>query len=255
MNILIVNDDGIGSNGCWALFNSFHEKGHDVWMVVPKTEKSAISHAITLRDPLRIEKIQDRVWAVTGTPVDCVIMAFEELLPNDKSLKGNIDLVISGVNAGPNRGDDVLYSGTVAAAIEAMCFGYKAIAISLTSDPPYIWDTAIHALFYLLEKGIADFIDYREILNINIPNVKIEELQGYAVCQTGFRKYRDVLLKQKDNRNKDIYWIGGYNPIFEQSKHEIDYYVTKEKKVSISPLKIDFNNYEKIKLMEKKFNL
>ena len=258
MNILIVNDDGIEADGLWAIYNSMIQKNHNVWVVAPKTEKSATSHAVTLRDPLRVYKIRDKVWAVTGTPADCVILAIEELLMNDPDCPKNenknglpdIDLVISGINAGPNRGDDVLYSGTVAAAVEAMCFGYKAIALSITSQTNQKYETAVHAFNYLLDKGIMDFIEHREIININVPNVKIEELQGYVVCQTGFRRYRDVIIKQKDNRDNDIFWIGGYNPVFEDSVHELDYNVTKSIKVAISPLKIDLNSYEKMKIMQ-----
>ncbi|MCL2065114.1 MAG: 5'/3'-nucleotidase SurE [Candidatus Cloacimonetes bacterium] len=269
MNILLVNDDGIESRGIWTLYEAMIAKRHNVWLVAPKTEKSATSHAITLRDPLRVEKVRDRVWSVTGTPVDCVIMAFEELLRQEECLQLTksptnsqikmvdsinpdlkIDLVISGINAGPNRGDDVLYSGTVAAAIEAMCFGYKAIALSITSHSDQIYETAVFAINKLLENGIIDYIGHREIININVPNVAIDELKGFVVCQTGFRRYRDVLIKQKDNREKDIYWIGGYNPIYEISDYELDYFATKENKVSISPLKIDLTNYKKMVDME-----
>ena len=250
MNILLVNDDGIESKGIWALFHALEEKEHNVWIVAPKTEKSATSHSITLRDPLRIEKVQDKVWSVTGTPVDCIIMALEELLFTENGQPIEIHLVISGINAGPNRGDDVLYSGTVAAAIEAMCFGYKAIALSITSHSDQCFDTAVYVLNFLIEKGIIDYIGYREILNINVPNVTKDKLEGYVICQTGFRRYRDVLIKQKDNRDKDIYWIGGYHPIYEESEYDLDYFVTKENKVAISPLKIDFNNYPKIHEMK-----
>ena len=257
MNILLVNDDGIESQGIWALYHSMIEKGHNVWIVAPQTEKSATSHAVTLRDPLRVEIVQDRVWAVTGTPVDCVIMAFEELLPLEFGVRSSefgvldIDLIISGINAGPNRGDDVLYSGTVAAAIEGMCYGYKAIALSITSHTEQIYETAVHAINYLLEKGIVDFIGHREILNINVPNVPIQDLKGYVICQTGFRRYLNVIKKQKDHRDKDIYWIGGYKPVYEESDYVLDYDATKANKVSISPLKIDYNSYDKMKDMEK----
>jgi len=106
MKILLVNDDGVMAEGIWALYNSIKERGYDVWLVAPKFEKSAQSHAITTRDPLRVEKVQDRVWSVNGTPADCVIVAFEYLLKQHGNPQ--IDLVISGINAGQNIGDDVL---------------------------------------------------------------------------------------------------------------------------------------------------
>jgi len=247
MNVLLLNDDGVDSKGIWALFNSLVEKGHNAWMVAPKFEKSAQSHAITTRDPLRVEKVQDRVWSVTGTPADCVILAFEYLLKESEN--PDIDFVISGINAGQNIGDDILYSGTVAAAIEAMCFGYKAIAISIASYYNQIYDTAVHAFWQLYDKGLLDFIDHREILNINVPNVRINELQGYSICQTGFRRYQDMLSKTIDQRNREIFWITGERPVFEKSNYGLDIHAVKENKVSISPLKIDFNNSQKIKSM------
>ena len=259
MNILVVNDDGINAKGLWMLHDSLIEKGHNVWVVAPSTEKSAQSHAITIRDPLRVERYSERAWSVTGTPVDCVIVAFEGLLkeegrdqtPDPKPQTPHIDLVISGINAGPNRGDDVLYSGTVAAAIEAMCFGVRAIALSITSHTNQKYETAIHCFMKLLEKGIHEFIGHREILNINVPNVEINEVQGYIICQTGFRRYQEMLGTQSDPRNRTMYWILGRDPIYEIGKYDIDYHVTIENKVAISPLKIDFNNYEKIKTMRK----
>jgi len=244
MNILLVNDDGIYSDGIWALFNSIRERGHEVWMVAPKFEQSAKSHSITTRDPLRIEKKQEGVWSVNGTPADCVIVAFEHLLVE----LGNppIDLVVSGINNGQNIGDDVLYSGTVAAAIEAMCFGYKSIALSIASYHNQIYETAVHVFWKLIENGIENMIGHREIFNVNIPNVEIKDLKGYVVCQTGFRRYQDMLSSTVDQRNREIFWITGSDPIFEKSSYPIDAGAIKKNKVAISPLKIDFNNYEKI---------
>ena len=257
MNILLTNDDGVESKGIWSLFNLLSEAGHNVWMVAPKFEKSATSHALTIREPLRIEHIQEKVWAVTGTPVDCVILALEHILKDISELKTddsnqlNIDLVISGINAGQNIGDDILYSGTVGAAIEAMCFGYKAIAISVTSYENQKYETAAKALLDLLENGILNLIEHREILNINVPNVDIKDIKDYLVTQTGFRRYQNILFKQKDHRDRDIYWIGGDNPVFEKSEFMLDADAVKENYISISPLKIDYNNYEKINTLSK----
>jgi 5'-nucleotidase len=174
-----------------------------------------------------------------------VIVAFEGLIKSEPKM----DLVISGINAGPNRGDDVLYSGTVAAAIEAMCFGVKAIALSITSHTDQKYETAVGCFLYLLEKGITDYIGHREILNINVPNIDLLDINGYEVCATGFRRYQDMLTIQFDPRGREVYWIMGRDPVYEESQHELDYYVTLENKVSISPLKIDLNDYQKIKAM------
>ncbi|MDX9870456.1 MAG: 5'/3'-nucleotidase SurE, partial [Candidatus Cloacimonadales bacterium] len=134
MNILLCNDDGIESKGIKILLDTFEKKGHKVFMIAPSTERSAMSHAITIREPLRIKQYSLNSWSVSGTPVDSVLVALEHLLVEEK-----IDLVISGINAGQNIGDDVLYSGTVGVAVEAMCLGYKAIALSITSYENQYW--------------------------------------------------------------------------------------------------------------------
>jgi 5'-nucleotidase len=254
MNILLTNDDGIDAAGIWSLYNGFVKLGHNVWMVAPKFEKSAQSHAITTRDPLRIECKQLQVFSVSGTPADCVILAFETILK--EFLKDNkIDLVVSGINAGQNLGDDILYSGTVAAAVEAACYGYKAIAISTTSYKDQYYDTATTVLIKLLDNGIMDYLGYREIVNINVPNVPYADIQGVTICQTGFRRYQNIVHTMEDHRGNNIYWLGGDKPTIDKSDFEIDAYAIKENKVSISPIKIDLNDYEKINKMVTSFNL
>ena len=248
MNVLLVNDDGIEAKGLWTLYDAFVAKNYNVYMIAPKIEKSAMSQAITTREALRIEKKQENVWSVSGTPADCVLLAFEYILKNEDI---KIDFVVSGINAGPNLASDVLYSGTVGAAIEAMNFGYKAIAISIDDIVSHKYETAAEALLYLIEKGILDYIDHHEIININVPNIDFGDIQGYTICSTGFSRYQDVVFKSNDGRNREVFWISGADSIVETSKYEIDTYVIQENKVAISPLKIDYNNYEKIKIMEK----
>jgi 5'-nucleotidase len=251
LNILLTNDDGITADGIMVLYKHFSAVGHDVYIVAPKFEKSAQSHAVTTREPLRIEAQTDRIYAVTGTPADCVIMAFEYILRELNPVE--IDLVISGINAGQNLGDDVLYSGTVAAAVEAACYGKKAIAISTTSYSNQRYDTAAIALIRLIEAGLMDYIGYREIVNVNVPNIDISEIQGVTIAQTGFRRYQNIIKKHTDNRNKDIFWLGGESPMIDSSDYEIDSHAIRENKVSISPLRIDWNDYQKIKPMSERF--
>jgi 5'-nucleotidase len=251
LNILLTNDDGITADGIRVLHKYFTEAGHDVYIVAPKFEKSAQSHAVTTREPLRIEAETDRIYAVTGTPADCVIMAFEYILRD--LIPVEIDLVISGINAGQNLGDDVLYSGTVAAAVEAACYAKKAIAVSTTSYTNQRYDTASKVLLRLIDTGIMDFIGYREIVNVNVPNIDISEIQGITIAQTGFRRYQNIIKKHVDNRNKDIFWLGGESPMIDSSDYEIDSHAIIENKVSISPLRIDWNDYQKLKLMSDRF--
>ncbi|MCL1827651.1 MAG: 5'/3'-nucleotidase SurE [Candidatus Cloacimonetes bacterium] len=250
MNVLLVNDDGIGAEGLWALHKAFTQKNHNVYVIAPKSEQSAKSSAITTREALRIENIRENVWAVSGTPVDCVMLGFEHIL-KEYLKTNNIDLVVSGINAGPNLASDVLYSGTVGAAIEAASFHHKAIAISIDAVKNQKYDEAAKTLMFLIEKGIIDYIGLHEVLNINIPNVNFKDIVGYTVCQAGFSRYQDIVKTGKDGRGRDIIWISGSDPLIEISDYKIDYYVLLERKVAITPLKIDYNNYKKIKSMEK----
>ena len=240
MKILLTNDDGIEAKGIQILKEILQAKGHDIYIVAPLVEKSAASHSLTIREPLRIKQFDTNSWAVSGTPVDCVIMAFEHILKDVE----NIDLVISGINAGQNLGDDILYSGTVGAAIEAMCVGYKAIAISTTSYKNQNYHTAAETLAMLIEKGIYQLIGSREVLNINVPNIELNEIKGYKITRSGYRRYQNILHHQKDHRQNDIFWIGGEDPIWEFYHEDIDAKVIDDNYVSISPLKIDFSNDE-----------
>ena len=264
MNILLVNDDSVKSKGIWSLYEGFTKQGHNVWMIAPKFENSAMSHAISTRTPLRVEEIQPRVWSVSGTPADCVLMAFEHILINEfypvqdenNHNKNHIpiDLVVSGINEGPNVGCDILYSGTVAAAVEAMCFGYKSIAISIAGVHNHKFNTATTCLLDLLAQGILDFIDKREILNINIPNLEYEEIQGFSICEAGFSRYEACITQSVDGRNRRVFWIGGTEPNFEYSKYELDFYVLENDRVAITPLKVNFNNYEKMQILTEWMN-
>ena len=245
MNILLSNDDGIHAQGLLNLKENLINAGHTVYIVAPEYEQSAKSHAISTRVPIRILRYNNNTFSVDGTPSDCIIMAFEHIIKEYFSAI-NIDLVVSGINAGQNLGDDILYSGTVAAAVEASLYGCKALAISITSYFDYKFDTASKVLLKLLKNGIMDFIGYREIININVPNVSIEEIMGITTCQAGFRRYQNIVHKQNDPRGNDIFWLGGERPLIDKSNYEIDIHAIKENKVSISPLKIDSNDYKKI---------
>jgi 5'-nucleotidase len=136
-----------------------------------------------------------------------------------------------------------------------MRFGYKAIAISLNEYNDQKYETAAKAILYLIEKGILDFIGHRELLNINVPNVFLSEIKGYVVCQAGFSRYKNIINIGTDGRKKNVYWIGGAyeEQDYEESSGEVDYLVLKENKVAISPLKVDYNNYERIEAMRREW--
>ncbi len=255
MNILLTNDDGIEAKGIQILAEILKKWGHNIYMVAPISERSAASHSITIREPLRIKQYDENAWGVSGTPVDCVLMAFEHFLVG----KPDIDLVISGINAGQNIGDDILYSGTVGAAVEAMCMGYKAIAVSITSYENQKFETAATIMAQLLDKKIHELIGYRHVLNVNVPNVSLNEIKGFKICKTGFRRYQNILHHHKDHRSRDIFWIGGDDPVWDLYHEDIDGVAVENNFVAISPLKIDYNDNDMLAsyqnfLINNKFN-
>ncbi|MDY6915346.1 MAG: 5'/3'-nucleotidase SurE [Candidatus Cloacimonadota bacterium] len=232
MNILLTNDDGINAAGINILYDNLKRKGHKLVVVAPDKEQSATSHSITLHNPLRIIKQKKNFYAVTGTPTDCVILA-EQVITSD-----DIDLVISGINAGPNMGEDVLYSGTVAAALEAMFLKIPSIAISMASFIDLHFKTGAKFIVELLDKGMADIIKEGEIFNINVPNKKYEEVKGVKITQLGHRHYDDFVTQQCDPRGRNIYWIGG-KAVWEKDEGT-DTKAVSEGYVSITPMAPQF---------------
>jgi 5'-nucleotidase len=205
MKVLISNDDGIEAPGIRVLTDLVRELA-DVWVVAPDREQSAKSHALTMNTPLRAPEVRKGEWAVSGTPADCIYLAMESLLPSDP------DLILSGINSGANLGHDVFYSGTVAAALEGALRNVPAIAFSLDGDSSsevWHWETAIavarHVITKLIGNGGFDF----QLLNVNIPNVPLQELRGLKLSQLGLRQYEPLVIRREDPRKVAYYWIGG----------------------------------------------
>lgn len=203
MNILLTNDDGINAPGINTLYEHLLAADHTLFVVAPDKEQSATSHSITLHNPLRIIKQKKHFYAVTGTPTDCVILA-EQIVAKKK-----IDLVISGINSGPNMGEDVLYSGTVAAALEAMFLKIPSIAVSMAAYMDQKFATGAKFLVEFLQKGMAEIIKEGEMFNINVPNLEYSDVKGVALTKLGHRRYEDFVKEQQDPRGRNIYWIGG----------------------------------------------
>ncbi len=244
MKILLTNDDGIDAPGINILAEELQKNNHNIYIVAPQKEQSATSHSITLHQPMRIFKRAKNIYAVTGTPTDCVILASQVILKED------IDLVISGINNGQNMGEDVLYSGTVAAAIEGMFLGFKAIAVSLTSFTNQKYETAAYFIGKFLDNGIVDVIDRGEILNINVPNVSIEDVKGVKITYLTHRKYVDFVAEQEDPRGEKIYWIGGNKPLWD-TKEGSDAEAVFDNYISITPIKPQFTHKESIEKLKK----
>jgi 5'-nucleotidase len=232
--ILLTNDDGIHSAGLQALTDKLQSFGR-VTVVAPDRERSAIGHALTLHAPLRAEEIANDRWAVSGTPTDAVSLGIQALL------KEKPDLVISGINKGGNMGDDLTYSGTVAAAMEATLMGVPAMAISLSShsftydDFIPAADVAAQLATTILEHGLpAD-----TFINVNVPEQKP---LGLRLTRQGKRIYEDAVVQNRDPRGRHYYWIGAGELGF-QDLEGTDFNAVHNGYVSVTPLHLDLTNY------------
>ncbi|AHM56559.1 5'-nucleotidase SurE [Peptoclostridium acidaminophilum DSM 3953] len=253
MNILVTNDDGIYSKGIYELCNAIKDIAR-VYVVAPDSEKSAVGHAITMHNPLKIKKINfhgiDSIdaYAVSGTPADCVKLGIEALLRDIE-----IDLVLSGINNGSNLGSDVIYSGTVSAALEAYMLDKSSIAISYDANGDSSHEYKIAANY------MADFIkgNYMEnddlqssVLNINFPNMHGRDPLGYRSTRLGIRRYENSFEERKDPRGNIYYWMGGSIKKMHQEP-DSDISAIEEGYISITPLQFDLTNYDKLKGMSK----
>ncbi|MEP7028958.1 MAG: 5'/3'-nucleotidase SurE [Candidatus Eisenbacteria bacterium] len=234
MNILVTNDDGITSGALYLLRQELQDLGR-VFIVAPDRDQSATSHSLTLYRPMRIERPEPDVFAVDGTPTDCVLVAAHGLLSEP------IDLVVSGVNRGPNMGDDVFYSGTVAAAIEGAMQGVPAIAVSLAAsgraDFQYACQFARRLVGSVLEHGLPP----KCVLNVNVPHLRDDEIRGVRITRLGKRTYQDSLIERTDPRGRAYYWIGGDAPIWEPEEGS-DFLAVDEGYVSVTPLHLDLTD-------------
>lgn len=206
MRILITNDDGIHAPGLKVLESIAKALTKDVWIVAPETEQSGASHSLTLSRPLRVRKISKKKFAVDGTPTDCTLMALTEIIKGTRP-----DLVLSGVNRGANLAEDVTYSGTVAAAMEATLLGVPAIAMSqvLSFGHPVKWATAENHAPPLIRKLVKAGWPRNVLLNVNFPDVVHEAVQGVQVTTQGQRDLSDMVMdKRVDARGFPYYWIG-----------------------------------------------
>lgn len=229
MKLLLTNDDGIHASGLRSLASHLRAAGNEVTIIAPDSERSAASHSLTLRRDLRVTALGDNEYSVDGTPVDCVVIALQKILTQP------VDLVISGINAGQNMGEDVLYSGTVGAAVEASFFGYRAIAISINSYRDQIFDTAAAWMVKMLEAGVQELIPPRGILNINIPNVLPEAIKGIRLTSMGHRKYYNFIKVVEEFADGFSYRIGGDLPVWDLQRGS-DAEAISENYISITPL-------------------
>ncbi len=236
MKILVTNDDGVHAPGIVALAEALRQLG-EVAVVAPDRERSAVGHALTLHHPLRVFDLRPGVFAIDGTPTDCVNLGIHTLL----SFKP--DLVVSGINRGGNLGDDVTYSGTVSAAMEATLMGIPAFAISLVTAGNGDHFTAAAAFAVKLAGVIsAKGLPADTFLNVNVPDLPADQLLPPLITSQGKRRYEGSIVEKVDPRGRSYYWIGNG----EQNFHNIvgsDYHAVSHNHVSITPLHLDLTNY------------
>lgn len=249
LRILLSNDDGIHAPGIKILEQIAQTLTDDIWIVAPANEQSGAAHSLTLNRPLRARHLSEKKFSVDGTPTDCVLMAIEELMEGRKP-----DLVLSGVNNGANVGDDILYSGTVAAAMEATSFGIPAIALSQANKitKPIKWQTALDHAPGIIKKLLDIGWPKDVFININFPDVVSKSIQGPAVVCQGFRPPYKSLIKSIDPRGNNYYWLG---PIPEQLNitEDSDLMAMTEDKISITPLHLDITHTKTLNHLEQAF--
>jgi len=242
VNILVTNDDGIHAEGLRALADAVRPLGR-VTIVAPDREQSATSHSLTLHRPLRIREISDAVLTVDGTPTDCVLLGVHSFL------KEKPDLIVSGINHGPNMGNDVFYSGTVAAASEGAFLGIPSIAISLATWKHVGFEPAGRIARRLVADLVRVGIPAGNCINVNIPAGAWEEVKGVRVTRLGSRVFRDVIVKKTDPRGKNYYWIGGEDPTWAHDEAS-DFAAVSEGYVSVTPLSFELTDYKGIVELE-----
>lgn len=236
MNILVSNDDGILSPGLAVLADACRVVGQ-VTVIAPDREQSGTSHSLTLHRPLRPQRRHDGSFQVDGTPTDCVLLGLGALMPDRP------DFVFSGVNLGPNMGEDVLYSGTVSAAMEAVTLGVPGIAISFASRGSEQLG-AFHPILSRLVQRIVAVEEFPRnmLLNINLPELDGQGIRGVKVTKLGSRYFSESLTRMKDPWGKEVYWIGG-GEITWTGDAESDHQAVKDGYISVTPLHLDLTNY------------
>ncbi len=254
MRILISNDDGIHADGIAALSQALC-KEHDVYIVAPDRERSAAGHSLTLHTPLRVEEIEPRYgskksWTTNGTPGDCVKIAINAILQHNELP----DIVITGINHGPNLGTDILYSGTVSCAMEGAMLGYPSLAVSLCSMGYEVnsFDYTAQFVAKFLPKIKEIKFPKRTILNINVPGIPAEDINGVAITSLGTKMFTDEYEKRIDPRGKAYYWMAG-KFIKEAKNDKTDINAVRWNKISITPITFDMTHKSIIPSLENAF--
>jgi 5'-nucleotidase len=235
MHILISNDDGYQAPGIRVLAETLGRIAR-VTVVAPDRDRSGASNSLTLDSPIRARRMEDGVTCVDGTPTDCVHLAITGLLDAEP------DMVVAGINAGANLGDDVLYSGTVAAAMEGRFLGLPAMAVSLASEKPVHFDTAAGVALELVQRLQSGTLPVDTILNVNVPDVPVERLQGMQATRLGHRHKSEPVVPMEDPRGRPVYWVGPAGSE-QDAGPGTDFHAVRTNHVSVTPLDVDLTRY------------
>ncbi|MEH6874042.1 MAG: 5'/3'-nucleotidase SurE [Candidatus Competibacter sp.] len=235
MHILVSNDDGYQAPGLLCLAAALKELA-EITVVAPDRDRSGASNSLSLKNPLYVTRHDNGFHSVEGTPTDCVHLAITGLLEREP------DMVVSGINSGPNMGDDVIYSGTVAAAMEGRFLGLPAIAISQASLRPEHFDTAARAAVWLVRRLRERPLPPDTILNVNVPDVPWEQLTGFRATRLGHRHKSAPVIKSTDPRGRPIYWVGPAGPE-QDAGPGTDFHAVRAGQISITPLQVDLTRH------------
>ena len=239
MRVLVSNDDGVDAPGIRMLADYLRAAGHTVTVVAPDRDRSGASNSLTLDQPLRTKRLDEHTWSVSGTPTDCVHLALTGLMANEP------DIVVSGINNFANMGDDVIYSGTVAAAMEGRFLGLPAIAMSLATGDHHgrFFETAARAACEIMARLLVDPLPANTILNVNVPDREWSELRGFEVTRLGQRHRSAPCVPQQDPRGRTVYWIG---PAGEEQDAGpgTDFHAVRMGSISITPIHVDLTRYQ-----------
>tara|TARA_B110000438_G_C15757206_1_gene625633 strand:+ start:546 stop:1304 length:759 start_codon:yes stop_codon:yes gene_type:complete len=248
LKILVTNDDGIFSSGIYALWEVAKEFG-DVTIVAPNTQKSAVGHGITISNPIYVREIERenecKGFAVSGTPADCVKIGIKSILPSRPP-----DLILSGINIGSNLGNNIIYSGTVAAAVEGAVVGIQSIALSIDSYNPTSFETSKAVVRKMIKFVMNNKIPSGTILNVNVPYCEVEDLKGYKITMQGNQYFNDQFDKRIDPRGRPYYWMTG-EMIDNDKTIEYDGLAVSSGYVSITPINFKMTNVGFMKKLKK----
>ena len=237
--ILISNDDGVDAEGIALLENIARTLSDDVWVVAPEREQSGAGHSLTLHEPLRLHQVGERRFAVTGTPTDAVLVGVMEVMKDKRP-----DLMLSGINRGSNLAEDVTYSGTVSAAMEATLLEIPSIAFSNMLKGPVNWDVPAHYTAQIIRALTQTKLPHDRLINVNFPAVALDQVKGIKLCPQGRRKLDDNLDRRIDPQGRPYIWIGGPRQEPFNDHPESDFQKIREGYITVTPLSLDMTDYQ-----------